>query len=355
MNRLFLAAALVAAIASAPFAVPRRGDPAPARSMEIVSAPARPAPAFAELDLKSAWGTCVALHLAGIPHPPEAGPKFVEAFFDGRLPEAAKFVAAQIAGFDAQRSVRIADRARNLDRALSLLPSAPDTLLLVFIERAEDPLAHVEAVRAHAEAIARLVADPALGQRAFDLLVASGAVASSVCERLADRVARDAWARKGLGDLGAKSIPSLLLGLNSADPARRAASAWVLAGIDGPRHAEVILRAALPELARDSVPGNAAFAVRALSTLGDRARPAVLRLLKSDDDQVVAAAIQVLMKTGGANIEDVNAARPRVDRLAAGSSDEASIALEVRAALGVTPGALKVPDPPEKLNVGQTW
>lgn len=353
MSRLILGAALVAVAASAPFAVSRRDEPAPVRSTEIISyAPARP---FSELDLKSAWSACVALHFAGVPHPPEAGPRFVEAFFDGRLPEAAAFVAAEIDGLDAQRAVRIADRARSFDRALALLPSAPETLLRVFVERAEDPEAHTEAVRAHAESIARIVADPALGERAFRLLLASGAVSSGACERLTARVASDSWARKALGELGAPSIPSLLAALDAADPARRAAAAWVLAGIDGHRHAGKIIQTAHPELARDSVPGNAAFAVRALAALGEHARPAVQGLLKSDDDQVVAAAIQVLMKTGGASIEDVDAARPRIDRLVAEAADEAAIGLEVRAALGVAPGAMRVPDPPEKLNLGQVW
>ena len=63
--------------------------------------------------------------------------------------------------------------------------------------------------------------------------------------------------------------------------------------------ADLIIRASVPELARDTVPGNAAFAMRALAALGERARPAVRALLKSADDQAVAAALHVLLKTGG--------------------------------------------------------
>jgi hypothetical protein len=174
---------------------------------------------------------------------------------------------------------------------------------------------------------------------------------------LGGRVERDAWARAALGAIGAPAVPVLLEALDSQDGRRRAAAAWVLAGVAGSAQADRILQAALPELARDSIPGNAAFAIRALAALGDRARPAVRGLLKSADDQAVAGALQVLLKTGGALPDDIEAARGRVERLAARAGeagDEAAIGIDVRASLGVALGAMPVPDPPRRLNPSQT-
>lgn len=368
MNRLFFGAACLAALASAPLALSRREDAPRTKAPEIVSMPESPAPrrapTLAELDLRTAWEISVGLGLLGVPCPPESGARFIDAFFDGRLPAAAGFVRARLATLDRREAIRISDRARSLDRALVQLRPAPGALLRVFVERSEDPDAHVEATSANAEGVARLVRDPELGERAFALLYATGGVPSSALKSLCDRVARDPWARAALASLGAKAFPVLLESLDSGDAVRRAAAAWVLAGIAGPAYAERILQTAVPELAKDSIPGNAAFAIRALTALGDRARPAVRGLLKSADDQAVAAALQVLMKTGGATAEDLEAARSRVERLAARAGeagDEASIGLELRATLGVTHGAMKVPDPPENLNpsqkpsTGRTW
>ncbi len=361
MMRLITGAAIVAAFASAPFALTSR-EPAPRPGpAEIVSIPVLPAPrrcpALAELELRPAWGAFVACRLMPVPFSPDSGARFIDAFFDGRLPGAAAFARSELATLDAQGAVRIADRARSLDRALVLLRPAPDALLAVFVERAEDPEAHADASRANVGGLARLVADPVLGERAFSLLRAAGTVPDEALKALSARVARDSWARGALSALGAKAAHALLEALDSRDAARRAAAAWVLAGLGDPAHVERILQAALPELARDSVPGNAAFAIRALAALGDRARPAVRGLLKSGDDQAVAGALQVLMKTGGATTDDLASARSRVERLAARAGeagDEASIGLELRAALGTARGAMSVPDPPEKLKPSQT-
>ena len=356
MIRILAGAAFLGALASAPFAILGRESAPPPPPPEIVSMPPAPSdrrPSLSEMDLRPAWGTFVALRLLGAPRGSEDSARFVDAFFDGRLPAAAGFVRAELATLDAQGAARIADRARSFDRALVHLRPAPDALLRVFVERAEDPEAHVEAARVNAEGLARIVADPALGERAFALLKACGLVPGSALETLGERVARDAWARRALGSMGAAAAPVLLEALESEDAPRRAAGAWVLAGLGDPAHAERIIRAAIPELARDSVPGNAAFAVRALSALGDRARPAARLLLKSADDQAVAGALQVLLRTGGADAEDLESARSRVERLAARAGeagDEAAIGLELRAALGVARGAMLVPDPPAKLN-----
>ncbi|HZN63443.1 MAG TPA: hypothetical protein VFC90_13645 [Planctomycetota bacterium] len=360
MSRFFFVATLLAVAASAPLALSRKeAAPAP-RASEIVSMPGGPAArrtlSLSDRDLGPAWSAFVAFRFLGAPCPPESGARFVNAFFDGRLPAAAGFVRTELANIDLPGAARIADRARSFDRALVLLGPAPESLLRVFVERAEDPEAHVEATRANVEVLAGLVADPALGERAFSLLKAAGGVPSRAIHALSQRVACDSWARTALGSLGTKAVPCLLEALDSSDARRRAAGAWVLAGIGDPAHAERILQAALPELARDSIPGNAAFAIRALAALGDRARPAVRVLLRSADDQAVAGALQVLMKSGGATAEDLDAARSRVERLAsraAEAGDEASIGLELRAALGVATGAMRVPDPPENLNPSQ--
>jgi hypothetical protein len=356
----FLSGAALLALASAPFALSNRGAAPCVAPPEIISladpaAAGRPSP-LADLDLRRAWRSFVGLRVLGTPCPSESTARFIDAFFDGRLPAAAGFVRAELASLDAQGAVRIADRARSFDRALVQLKPAPDALLRVLVERSEDPEAHVEATRANADGVARIVADPALGERAFGLLKTAQVVPQPALDALSGRLARDAWARAALGSLGAKAAPVLLEAIESDDAARRAAGAWVLAGIGDPAHAERIIRAAVPELARDSTPGNAAFAIRALAALGDRARPVVRALLKSADDQAVAGALQVLMKTGGADAEDLEAARSRVERLAARAGeagDEAAIGLEIRAALGVAKGAMGVPDPPEKLNPSQ--
>ena len=360
MKGMIIAAALLATFASAPLALTRRAPALPVQPPEIVSmpGPAAPArsPALSELDLKPAWRTFVGLRLIGAPCSREADARFIDAFFDGRLPAAADYVRASLASLDEQGAIRIADRARSLDRALVQLRPAPASLVRVFVERTEDPDAHVEATRAQADEIARLVADPVLGWRAFALLRAAESVSPEALKGLSGRLARDSWAREALSAQGMKAIPVLLEAIDSNDPVRRAAGAWVLAGLGDPAYAERILQAAVPELARDSIPGNAAFAIRALTALGDRARPAVRVLLKSADDQAVAAALQVLMRTGGASAEELEAARSRVERLAsrAGEAgDETSIGLELRAALAVTAGAMLVPDPPERLNPSQ--
>ncbi|HEU4333045.1 MAG TPA: hypothetical protein VFT32_01000, partial [Candidatus Eisenbacteria bacterium] len=354
-----IGAAILAALTSAPLAISRREAAPRATPPEIVSlaSTSSRAVSFPDLDVKSAWEAHVGLHLSGAPVPRGAEARFIDAFFDGRLPAAAGFVRSALAKVDAPRAARIADKARSFDRALIQLSPAPEPLLRAFVERAEDPDAHVEATRANAEEIARLVADPALGERAFDLLRATQAIPATALQALSRRVARDAWARAGLGALGPKAVPALLEALDSDDGVRRAAGAWVLAVIGDPAHVERILQAALPELARDEISGNAAFAIRALTALGERARPAVRGLLKSADDQALAGALQVLMKTGGASAVELDAARSRVERLAARAGeagDEAAIGLELRAALAVTAGAMTVPDPPEKLNPSQT-
>lgn len=360
MSKVVFAFAALAALASAPLTLSRREASAPARGAEVVSWPSlapRSAVKLDTLEVNDAWRLAVACAAMGVPGPSDSGRRFVEAFFDGRLPSAAGHVRARLAELERSEAVTIADRARSFDRALVLLSPAPGALLEVFVERAEDPGAHLDVIRSNADGLARLVEHPELGERSFTLLRSAGSVPSNALKALGGRVARDAWARAALASAGPEAVPVLLESLDSADGARRAAAAWVLAGVAGSAHADRILQTALPELARDSVPGNAAFAIRALTALGERARPAVRGLLRSPDDQAVAAALQVLMKTGGARAEDLDCARARVERLAsrAGEAgDEASIGLELRASLGVAAGAMKVPDPPETLNPSQT-
>jgi hypothetical protein len=356
MNRLFIAGAIVAALVSAPLAVAPRRAEAPPSAPETVSmpdlVPVKKAPTLSEMDLRPAWAACVALSLAGRPVPSGAGDRFVEAFFDGRLPAAAPFVRRTLSAIEAPEAAKLASRARAFDRSLVALRPAPSALLRVFVERVEDAEAHLEATRANVEGITALVSDPAIGERAFGLLLAAGVVTPPALRILGEKVAQDPWVRRALGSLGERSVPVLLEALDSADARRRAAAAWVLAGL-GPEHADRILQTVLPDLARDAVSGNAGFAVRALTALGERARPAVRGLLKSGDDQAVAAALQVLMRTGGATAAELEDARPRVERLAARAGeagDEASIGIELRTSLGVAP----VADPPARLNPSQT-
>ncbi|HEY3225587.1 MAG TPA: hypothetical protein VGK61_01165 [Planctomycetota bacterium] len=365
MIRLLAGAALLLAAASAPLALSGRDSaPSPAPA-EVVSCPeittfeAGPvsaAEALSSLDLRRAWRAFVGFRLIGVPVPDASRRRFVDAFFQGRLPVAAGFVAVELRRLDLSEAARIADRARSLDQALILLRPAPEALLRIFVERAEDPEAHREVSRAQAEPLAALVADSALGERAFRLLRTAGPVPEAAIGALTARLSRDSWTRAALASLGQAAAPALLATLDSDDPARRAVAAWVLAGLGDPSHVDRIIRAAVPELARDGVPGNAAFAIRALAALGDRARPVTRALLKSADDQVVAGALQVLLKTGGADPEDLEAARPRVERLAARAAeagDEAAIGIETRAALGVARGAMDVAPPPDSLKPSQ--
>ena len=365
MIRLLAGAALLLIAASAPLAISgMSSSPAPAPP-EVVSCPAvlntAPGPAgvaqaLSSLDLRRAWRAFVGFRVIGIPVPESARRRFVDAYFDGRLPASARFVAIELSRLTLSEAARIADRARSLDQSLVLLRPAPVALLRIFVERAEDPEAHREVCRAQAEPLAALVADPALGERAFNLLRTAGSVPETAIRALSARLSRDSWTRAALASLGQAAAPALLASLDSDDPCRRAVAAWVLAGLGDSTHVDRIIRAAVPELARDDVSGNAAFAVRALAVLGDRARPVARALLKSADDQVVAGALQVLLKTGGAAPEDLEAARPRVERLAARAAeagDEAAIGIETRAALGVARGAMDVAPPPESLKPSQ--
>jgi len=365
MMRLLAGAALLLVAASAPLALSGLNSPPAPAPPEIISCPAisslaagpvGAAEALSILDLHRAWRAFVGFRLIGVPVPAHSRRRFVDAFFEGRLPGAAPFVALEIARLNLSEAARIADRARSLDQALVLLRPAPASLLRIFVERAEDPDAHREACRAQGEPLAALVADPALGERAFILLRSAGSVPEPAIRALAARLARDSWTRAALASLGSASAPALIAAMDSDDPTRRAVAAWVLAGLGDASHVDRIIRAAVPELARDGVAGNAAFAVRALAALGDRARPVARALLKSADDQVVAGALQVLLKTGGAGPEDLEAARPRVERLAsraADAGDEAAIGIEARAALGLARGAMDVAPPPDSLKPSQ--
>ena len=360
----FLAgSALLLALMALPFALPERRTAvaAPAETVSLArasgsapsgSVPATPDQAIASMDLRPAWRAFLGYQAIGVPVTPRARRRFVTAFFDGRLPCAAEFVRQEIRALTLSEAASIADRARCLDRALVLLAPAPDPLLRILVERAEDPEAHLEAVRAHRARLAAFVGDGALGERAFALLRAAGPVPPEAMKTLATRLAADVWARTAMASLGAEAVPCLLAALESDDPPRRAAAAWLLAGLAGEIHANRIIQVAVPELGRDDVPGNAGFAVRALAALGGRARPVAAVLLRSSDDQVVVGALEVLLKTGGAAPEDLEEARPSVERLAARSGsagDEGVIGIEVRAALGAGRGAMDVPDPPAVL------
>jgi hypothetical protein len=367
--------ALLLALMAVPFALPERrsAGAAPAETVSLagpaVSPPAGPMPgtpdqAIAAMDLRPAWRAFLGLQVFGVPTAPASRRRFVAAFFDGRLPSAAGFVRRELRNLKLSEAASIADRARCFDRALVLLAPAPEPLVRIFVERSEDPEAHLEAARAHRASLAALVGDAALGARAFALLRAAGPVPPEAMTALATRLATDVWARTAMSSAGSEAVPCLVETLGSDDPARRAAAAWLLAGLAGEVHANRIIQVAVPELGRDAVPGNAGFAIRALSALGSRARPVAAVLLRSSDDQVVAGALEILIKTGGASPEDLETARPRVERLAAraaAAGDEAVIGIEVRAALTAARGAMDVPDPPAALkssHVGgsaRTW
>jgi len=263
--------ALLLALMALPFALPERRTAvaAPAETVSLArasapsdSVPGTPEQAIASMDLRPAWRAFLGFQAIGVPVTPRARRRFVTAFFDGRLPCAAEFVRQEIRALTLSEAASIADRARCLDRALVLLAPAPDPLLRILVERAEDPEAHLEAVRAHRARLAAFVEDGALGERAFALLRAAGPVPPEAMKTLATRLAADVWARTAMASLGAEAVPCLLAALDSDDPPRRAAAAWLLAGLAGEIHANRIIQVAVPELGRDDVPGNAGFAGR---------------------------------------------------------------------------------------------
>ena len=367
--RFIAGSLLLLALLVLPFVLPQHNASEAASPEEVVSlrkpaaaarapvaAPAGMRPlseALASADLREVWVAAAVLAATRMETPPAARDRLVGAFLEGRMDFAASFARAALASMPEGEAATFADRAPNLDRSLVLMKSAPPAVLRRFVRRCEDPAAHVEAARALSAQIRGLVPDPGLGRRAYGLLAAAGIVSEDVIEALSHRVSSDEWARAELAGLGSAALGPLGRRMASPDPAVRAAATWLVALAEGEASADRIIKVAVDGLRSDDVPDNARFGVRALSALGPRARPVAGVLLRSSDDQVVACALDVLMRTGGASAEQIAAARPALSRLAIEAADEAAIAAELRRALGEAPGARDVPAPPEALKPGQ--
>lgn len=366
LGRFIAGCLLVLSLAAAPFLLPQanRTEAAAPIDDEVVCLKgpgARPAPAasrpleqlLGSRDLRDLWTAVALLAAADRPAPPEAASRLLDAFLDGRMDFAAGWARHRLESMAPAEQVSIGSRARNLDRTLILLDRPSDALVRLFVSRAEDPAAHADAARRLAARIEPLVADPALGRRAWNLLRAARVDSTGALALLADRVGDDDWARAEVAGMGTAADRVLLDRLSSPDRRLRAAAAWLLALASPDAHAESVLRAAAAETLTDAVPGNAAFAVRALAALGDRARPLARILLRSADDQAVACGLDVLLRTGGASSQEHELAAPAIDRLVRSHGDETGLAAELRGSPGEGGGAARVAGAPDSLRAGQ--
>ncbi len=326
-----------------PAAARRAPAVAPARALDA---------ALASDDLRAVCRAAAVLRLAGLPEPAAARDRLLDAFLDGRLDFAGPWALARLAELPPREQAALAARARNLDRSIVAMKDAPPALVRALVASAEDPSAHLEAARAVAPRIRALVADPALGRKAWALLAATDSATLDDVRSLTFRIADDEWARAEIAALGGAAVAPLVERCSSADPLLRSAAAWLLALAGGESLADTVVHAAVPGLKADDVAGNARYSIRALAALGERARPVARLLLRSHDDQAAAAALDVLRRCGGASDAEVEASRPVLERLSTSDVDESSLAAELLAALKAR-GAVDVPGAPAPLSPGQ--
>jgi hypothetical protein len=178
-------------------------------------------------------------------------------------------------------------------------------------------------------------ADPRVRRAAFDELAAAGSVPSEAAPILASHLDEE-YAREGLLAVGAPAAESLVKALGSPSPLIRAAAAYTLARLAPIAWRDEIVPVAIRALGADDCTGNARLGVQALVAVGPAVRPSMRALVESEDDQVVACAIAVLARTGGASASQVRRAEIPLRRLALQwpGCDEAEAAVEAYRALG---------------------